>query len=134
MTPPAKFFLTPGLELGFARFDDPHRDLIERLNALHALAPNAGDAVPADGLREYVEAFIAHMRAEIAILRDLDYPDTDAHEVHHGQVEDALMRFLDRYDAAPGTTDVVSHLVWCLLEDAIKADLDAKYFLIEHGA
>lgn len=129
MKPPAKYVLTPSLELGYAPFDDQHRDLIARLNAIDRRAADNGGIASIADLREFAAAFIDHMEREVDILRAFSYPDVEAHTAQHDKLAAEVEAFLARHEAAPADREAVSHLAWCLLEDAIKEDLKAKYFL-----
>lgn len=128
MKPSAKYMLIPSLELGYAPFDEQHRQLVDKLNEMRNLPPDDATCQLAL-LRQFVDAFIDHMTFEINTLHELGYESTAAHENHHRQLEKEALAFLERCERHSNDEDAIQKFAWYFLEDAIKEDLKTKYFL-----
>lgn len=128
MEPPKPYVLFPALQLGYTPFDDWHQVLIDHLNTLSSL-PSEDTEGREGAVCAFVDAFVEHLHFEIEALQALGYPDVDGHVSHHRHLENKLDELLESHNREGTHTVPVQDLAWFLLEDAIKEDLKAKYFL-----
>ena len=78
---------TPALEVGFAKMDEDHRELIEVLNRLHADLDEGKDqaelAKVLNFLRDYT---VGHFQTEEALMIKYNYPAASAHFAAHAEL------------------------------------------------
>ncbi len=74
---------TPSLSVGDAEIDEQHQELFRRAERL-ITALRAGDRSEVDPVLGYLVDYVAsHFEAEERLMRELDYPDRDAHQAAH---------------------------------------------------
>lgn len=96
-------------ETGIASVDHEHQELIEGINGF--LASVTGDAVSREGqaaLGEIYANISAHFALEERKMRDMAYPEYDAHKADHEGLLDDIRDIMD--DAGAERTDIVAEL------------------------
>jgi hemerythrin len=85
------------LALGIASIDAQHRELVDRINALH---DQLGDAKALGNLLEdLVDATMNHFIAEEELLKRHGYAQADAHALEHSGQTGKLVQMLDQFQA-----------------------------------
>jgi hemerythrin len=80
--------------VGVAAFDEEHRALVERANALIAMMERPhGIGDSRDILDDLVECAVAHFEEEERVLRELDWPGLPQHEQAHHLLLRTLLKF-----------------------------------------
>jgi hemerythrin-like metal-binding protein len=90
----------PALEVGFAKIDEDHRELIAALNRLHAAMDQGQDkeelAKVLNFLRDYT---VSHFQTEEALMIKYGYPGASAHFAAHSELVLKVCDFIVDYRA-----------------------------------
>lgn len=90
----------PQFEIGIPAIDHEHREMIELINRLHAgLTGDAPKADIDDFLGEVHADISAHFALEEKTMRDMAYPEYDAHKADHERLLDDIRDIMDAFDA-----------------------------------
>ncbi len=131
------FSLPDSLIIGHPTIDHDHRVLVGTLNDISRSLNNDDFKETARLIEEFASQIEQHFEIEIEILKQVDFPGIDGHAAIH---EDLSKKLRDMGKQAFSTADnevfketTFPELVSLLLDDAIKADMEFKTFLIDSG-
>jgi hemerythrin-like metal-binding protein len=78
---------TPALEVGFAKIDEDHRELIDALNGLHAAMDQGQDKVELAKVLKFLRDYtVSHFQMEEALMIKYGYPGAPAHFTAHAEL------------------------------------------------
>ena len=78
---------TPALEVGFAKMDEDHRELIEVLNRLHADLDQGKDQAELAKILNFLRDYtVGHFQTEEALMIKYNYPGASAHFAAHASL------------------------------------------------
>ena len=109
---------TAELSVGHVLLDEQHRHLIALINALSG-GSGGGGSDTADVVLEHLARFIQfHFETEEMMLRQVAYPDLQAHAQEHRFIMDRLSRHVTEMEAS-GRTNMheMSELLWTWVND-----------------
>jgi len=128
--------LTPALKSGHPTIDAEHQDLFDRTNALIDIL-GRGDreafVVAFEALCERIEM---HFQSEIAVLREVGFPEAEEHAKLHEKMAvglDGLRRDYHARDSLVSGDEFHEAIVSFLIHDIIHEDIEFKSFLTEQG-
>jgi hemerythrin-like metal-binding protein len=128
---------TPALEVGFAKIDEDHRELIEVLNQLHADLDQGKDraelAKVLNFLRDYT---VGHFQTEEALMIRYGYPGAAAHFAAHAELVLKVCDFIVEFRAGRvALTEALTEFLgtW-LAEHILGRDRELGAYLRARGA
>jgi len=78
---------TPALEVGFAKMDEDHRELIEVLNRLHTDLDQGKDQAELAQILNFLRDYtVGHFQTEEALMIKYNYPGASAHFAAHASL------------------------------------------------
>ncbi len=133
--PCKKLELTDAMCVGHPEIDDEHRNLIEIVNDIVS-ARHEGNLEKCRVLiLHFADSMKKHFRREEEILKEAGFPRLDEHKEHHlgieGDVENISQDLGDNINDQKIWENFYQSLISIVVEDAIKADMDFKSFLMD---
>jgi hemerythrin len=125
--------LSPSFELECRQLDDDHRRLVDIVNHIvdaldSGRTQEGGDMVP-----EFIDLARKHFAHEEAFLRQLGYPEAEAHHESHLQLRAKMDRMLALSKTVSknklACESLRKELVFFIMDDVINEDLNFKSFL-----
>ena len=125
----------PALAVGVEAFDQAHRELMERADALISAIADAGTGSGVrDVMDDLLECAVAHFAEEEQVLRQLDWPGIDTHQQAHYHLLRTLLQFKAdlRYGrlAAEDAAEFISDWVCLHIQ---REDMQYRSFLAARG-
>lgn len=122
---------------GHPTVDYEHRQLINILNHFSAALEDEDYKTAEAQIIFFFDLLIRHFENEEGILREIKFPDVEEHKNFHDQLRSRASKYIE------ATRNLVNddtnkealqiELIAMLFDDAIKADMDIKSFLMDKG-
>ena len=129
--------ITPGLMVGHPEIDEDHIFLARRISRICDSIQCGEFGAVREGLRHLFQAVDNHFAREEEIMESVGFPGRADHERVHEREREQLAGMSGLVDEVEdGRLDKAElghQLVALLLDDAIKADLEFKGFLVRRG-
>ncbi len=134
-SPYGKLELTEAMCVGCPAIDDEHRDLIEIINNIAGAYDDSKFENCKGHIRHFTDSMKKHFRREEEILEELGFSRLDEHRKHHLAIEsdiEAISQDLgDDISDRQAWGTFYQKLISVAVDDAVKADMDFKSFLME---
>ena len=122
--------------VGVAEIDEQHKRLFDMINRAEAAAEGQGDAGVLSELIMDLNAYArSHFALEGRLMRDHDYPDSDAHLEQHAEFAKRTMPFQDSGldNDALDPAGIFQYLADWLKHHILETDMELGRFLNEKG-
>lgn len=124
------------LSVGIQELDEQHKILVALINQLYnkAILNKPDRLIISSILNELAQYTIIHFAVEESLFRIFDYPDTAAHQQHHEQLKEELIKIQNKFnEGTPIDLDLMSFLRQWLKQHIMKDDKQYKAFFLEKG-
>jgi hemerythrin-like metal-binding protein len=121
----------PCLETGIEEIDWEHRRLLSIANRLlDAMSKGKGEAVVQPVVKDLASHAAAHFTEEEKFMRDMGFPDVEAHAAEHRQMAADLETYVTALESAspPGAKELSAIMSHWLLDHVLKKDKEYARF------
>ena len=127
---------TPALEVGFAKIDEDHRELIDALNGLHAAMDQGQDKAELAKVLKFLRDYtVSHFQMEEALMIKYGYPGASAHFAAHAELVLKVCDFIVdfRADRVALTEALLEFLATWLVGHILDKDHELGIYLRARG-
>ncbi|RDE24441.1 hypothetical protein DV711_02310 [Motiliproteus coralliicola] len=124
--------LGPALHTGYTEIDNQHQRLFDLFNQLKTPASERAELLPTSQVLQQISEYIdAHFSFEEQWMREVGYPDYDAHQREHAAFVEQNLQFLREYHFGGSLTeeDIARYLERWLVQHISGTDMKVVQYL-----